>query len=199
MTGQLLEVGSGFEVILADPPWKYARAAQPITGVGRRGGAAEVVYPTMTNDEIADLPVRLVAADDAHLFMWVTNPKMFSSQFSRVTPMDIVKAWGFEYKTLLTWVKTTKAGDVSKAGMGWYFRGATEHVIYATRGKARIPSELREPNVLLAPATGHSRKPEAFMDLVERVTPGMKRLEMFSRSPRLGWSSWGNEIEEAMR
>ena len=185
-----------FDVIVADPPWKYQKspgAKHPDREPGKRGGQAERQYPTMTNEEIAAMPVEKVAADAAHLFMWFTNPGMFGGRFSTITPRDIAEAWGFEFKTVLTWVKTTQAGDPSRGGMGWFFRGCTEHVLYATRGGAGIPSHLREPNVILAPKGAHSAKPDAFSELVERVTPGARRLELFARSPRPGWTVWGNE------
>lgn len=184
-----------FDVIVADPPWMYQKRPG-LHGRGEHGahGIAEAIYPTLTNEEISTLPVRDVAAPDAHLFMWFTNPGMFGGRFSDVSPAAIAKAWGFEFKTVITWVKTTRTGAVNAGGMGWFFRGATEHVLYATRGKARIPSELRAPNVLLAPKGKHSEKPAAFMDLVERVTPDARRLELFSRAPRLGWDAWGNEV-----
>ncbi len=182
-----------FEVIVADPPWMYQKRPGLVGGGDGAPGIAEREYSTMTNGEIRDLPVAQIAAKNAHLFLWVTNPGMFGGRFSDVTPERIAAAWGFEYRTMLTWVKTTAAGVPMRGGMGWYFRGATEHVLYATRGKVGIPAAIREPNVLLAPRGRHSEKPAAFMELVERVTTG-ERLEMFARSRRAGWSSWGNEV-----
>lgn len=185
-----------FDVIVADPPWMYQKNPGA-NGTGKgANGIAEKHYSTMGNDDLAALPVKGIAADDAHLFLWTTNPFMYGGRFSKLTPMQIAEAWGFTYKTTLTWVKTTKAGAVSAGGMGWYFRGATEHVIYATRGKAKIPAVLREPNVIMAPPSRHSAKPDAFMEKVERVTSG-RRLEMFARTPRPGWESWGNEAGAA--
>lgn len=186
-----------FEVIVADPPWRYQKdagakqdsGAAPVSG---RTGQAEMRYDTMSNEEIAALPVADVAATDAHLFLWVTNPGLYGGRFSTVTPADIAAAWGFTYRTMLTWVKTTADGDVMRGGMGWYFRGCTEHVLYATRGKAAIPAEIREPNVVMAPRSRHSAKPWEFMAMVERVTSG-RRLEMFARHPRPGWETWGNQ------
>lgn len=180
-----------YSVIVADPPWMYQK------NPGAKGsmlvpGIAENVYPTMTNEDLAAMPVRDLAAKDAHLFMWVTNPGLYGGRFSKVTPMDIAEEWGFTFKTMLTWVKTTKAGAPSAGGMGWYFRGATEHVIYATRGKAKIPTDRREPNVIMANKSRHSAKPDAFMEMVERVTDG-PRIELFARTQRPGWSSWGND------
>jgi N6-adenosine-specific RNA methylase IME4 len=138
----------------------------------------------MTGADIAALPVSQLAAVDAHLYMWVTVPKLWDSP----TPAEIAESWGFTYKTLLTWVK----GD--KVGLGWYYRVDTEHVLFATRGSAPIPGPLRESNVLWAPRSHHSAKPAAFLDLVERVSPG-PYVELFSRDPHLGWDSWGHGYE----
>lgn len=189
-----------FDVVVADPPWKYQKDAGakrsadevPMSG---RGGQAEGRYDTMTNEEIAALPVRDVVADDAHLFLWITNPGIYGGRFSDVTPAQIAEAWGFQFKTLITWVKTTNDGAVMRGGMGWYFRGCTEHVLYAVRGKAGIPPALREPNVVMAPRGAHSAKPWEFAAMVERVVPDARRLEMFARHPRAGWETWGNQAD----
>jgi N6-adenosine-specific RNA methylase IME4 len=184
-----------FSVIVADPPWMYQKSPGSKGPRDGANGIAERHYPTMTNKDIGDLPVKSIAAEDAHLFLWVTNPYMYGGRFSNITPEQIANAWGFEYKTTLTWVKTKKTGEPTGGGLGWFFRGATEHIIYATRGKAKIPPHLREKNVILAPTGRHSAKPPEFMELVERVTTG-PRIELFARTPRTGWVAWGNEIED---
>jgi N6-adenosine-specific RNA methylase IME4 len=183
------ELSPPYGTIVADPPWMYQKdpGARP---AGLTPSMAEHRYSTMTNEEIAALPVAELAADQAHLYLWVTNPGMFGGRFSRITPRDIVEAWGFRYVTLLTWVKP------GAGGMGWYFRGQTEHVVFATRGDLGIPSELRKPNVFTAPRSAHSVKPAAFLYLVEQVSPG-PYVELFSRDPHLGWDSWGYGYELA--
>jgi N6-adenosine-specific RNA methylase IME4 len=98
----------------------------------------------------------------------------------------MMRGWGFEYVTLLTWHK------LGAPGMGWYFRGDTEHVMLGIRGKAPIPPELRVSNHFAAPRTGHSVKPDRFYEIVERVSPE-PRLEMFARRRRVGWDVWGDE------
>mgnify|MGYP000110724177 FL=1 len=165
-----------YGTIVADPPWSYQRS-----GVQ---GAADDEYSTLTGDDIAALPVEQLAADDAHLYMWVTTPKLWDSP----NPAEIAEAWGFTYKTMLTWVK----GE--RSGLGWYYRVDTEHCIFATRGRAPIPGALRESNVLWSPRARHSAKPQAFADLVEKVSPG-PYVELFARAPRLGWDHWGHGYE----
>lgn len=95
-------------------------------------------------------------------------------------------AWGFEYTTMLTWHK------LGAPGMGWYFRGDTEHVLFGVKGKLGIPSRLRLSNHFAAARTGHSSKPDRFYEIVERVSPD-PRLEMFARRRRVGWDVWGFE------
>lgn len=184
-----------YGTIVADPPWRYNAKTTVLRSNGR-GAGAEHHYPTMTNAEMTELPVADLAADQAHLYFWVTNPRLIAERDGsrEVTPFDIVEAWGFTPTTILTWVKTTASGEVNRGGTGWYFRGATEHIIFGVRGKLGIPSDLRVPNVLLTPKGRHSAKPVELFDLAERVSPG-PRLELFARQPRMGWDAWGNEVE----
>ncbi len=176
-----------YGTIVADPPWRYNSGATALRS-GGRGASAEHHYPTMSNEEIAALDVATVAADKAHLYLWTTNPRLVGDHRGNrdCTPFDIVEAWGFKPMTILTWVKP------GRGGTGWYFRGQTEHVIFGTRGKLGIPADRRQPNVFEAKRSRHSAKPEAFFALVESVSPG-PYLEMFARTERLGWDSWGNE------
>ena len=176
-----------YRTIVVDPPWRY-RKTPNVTVHGRRW--AEDVYPTMAIEEIATLPIRELADADAHLYLWVTNPRLEGERndIGGLTPFDLIRGWGFVYKTCLTWCK-------NQIGLGSYFRGATEHVLFAVKGDLRIPPERRESNVIHAARHGHSQKPEAFFDLVERVSPG-PYLELFARRNRLGWDTWGNEALE---
>lgn len=182
-----------YRTIVADPPWRY-RSTDILTRGWHRTASVESSkatghYTTMTNAEIAALPVSDLAEKDAHVYMWVTNPRMFGERDGTMNPREIVEAWGFRYITLLTWVKT------GAPGLGFYFRGNTEHVVFGIRGKARIPPEMRESNVFIAPKGAHSAKPDCFLDLVERVSPA-PRLEMFARRQRFGWDTWGDEALE---
>lgn len=172
-----------YRTIVADPPWAYEQS-RIVTSANtpRTKPEASAQYPTMTDDEIAALPVADLAANDAHLYLWVTNPRLFVAD-------RIIETWGFTYRTLITWEKE------GTLGMGYYFRGQTEHVAFATRGHLPIPPSLRERNIFRAPKRGHSVKPDSFLDMVERVSPG-PRLEMFARRARFGWDTWGNEALE---
>jgi N6-adenosine-specific RNA methylase IME4 len=177
-----------YRTLVADPPWRYT-ARPTARRAGRRGASAEHLYATMRTEEIAALPVAAMAASDAHLYLWVTNPVLMGLRPAirgRMSALDVVAAWGFEPITLLTWHKLTEGG------LGWYFRGATEHVIFAIRGNAAIPSGLRVSNHFAARRTEHSSKPDRFYEIVERVSPE-PRIELFARRRRFGWDAWGIE------
>jgi len=183
-----------YRTIVVDPPWRYEndRGTQTRARRGRKGAVAAGHYEVMGNAEIAALPIAELADDPCALYLWVTNPRIFGHVNRRrdpLAPIDMVEAWGFRYITLLTWVKT------GAPGMGFNFRGHTEHVIYAVKGRLSIPADKRESNVIIAPRHAHSQKPEAFFDLVERVSPA-PYLELFARRNRLGWDTWGNEALE---
>ena len=179
-----------YRTVVADPPWAYQQD-RALSTARNHPVTASHHYGTMTNEEIAAIPVGGWVEDDAHLYLWVTNPRLFGSR-DEIGPIDIMESWGFEYRTLITW---RKAGTL---GMGFYFRGDTEHVLFGTRGRAPIDPAKRERNWLDAPKVGHSVKPDRFYEMVERVSPG-PRLEMFARRRRFGWDAWGDEapVEQA--
>lgn len=183
---------SGYDVIVVDPPWAYGKANDR-SSAGRH-------YPTIGADtrtasgveatvagmlEVAPIPEW--AAPDCAVYLWVTNPRIHLG-------FRILEGWGCEYKTMLTWVKTTASAKIA-TGMGFYYRGATEHVLLGTRGSYRVPPALRKPNVVLARRRAHSEKPQEFYDLVESTSPGQRRLDVFARQARAGWDVWGNEVE----
>jgi N6-adenosine-specific RNA methylase IME4 len=166
-----------YRTIVADPPWAYR--SKPQTGKANRLAAASDFYPTMTVAEIAALPVADLAEPDAHLYVWTTNQHMIEAH-------EVVSAWGFDYKTMLTWDKT------GPLGLGRWFRGRTEHVLFAVRGSLPIEARERHQNIFHATNHAHSVKPDVFFDIVEAVSPG-PYLELFARRQRLGWDTWGNE------
>lgn len=162
-----------FTTIVADPPWRYGNTSTR--------GAAEDHYPTMSVEDICGLGVESWAATDAHLYLWVTVPFLREG-------LAVLDAWGFTYKTMLTWAKP-------QMGMGNYFRVSTEHVLFGVRGSLRT-NDRATTNWFIADRQRHSAKPESFFDLVEKCSPG-PYLEMFARRRRLNdeWSYWGNESE----
>lgn len=169
-----------YRVIVADPPWKYDLRATDATHRGN------LPYPPMTTDAICALPVAQLGEDGSVLWMWVTNGHLLGSG-GVSDGLRVVHAWGFEPKALLTWVKP-------KLGLGHYLRNVTEHCILAVRGKPTIVLD-NESTLLEAPVREHSRKPDEFYALVEKLTPGSK-IELFAREPREGWAAWGAEVDK---
>ena len=193
MATMMIQLPAGpFTTIVADPPWAYrdkvhAARVRRVTEIGygaekirgRRG--AEGYYPVMSLEAISALPVKGIATENAHLYLWTTNAFIEPAH-------QIARVWGFEPRTILTWVKPG-------IGMGHYFRNNTEHVVFAVRG--RLPVLRRnQPTAFHAPKSKqHSRKPDEFYTLVESMSPG-PYLELFARRSWDGWTSWGNEIRE---
>jgi N6-adenosine-specific RNA methylase IME4 len=161
-----------FRVIVVDPPWQYDNRAEDASH------RAANPYPSMSIEEITALDVAGRAHADCVLWLWTTNahiPHAFA----------IVEAWGFEYKTLLTWVK-------DQMGTGDWLRGQTEHCLMAVRGQP-VVTLTNQTTAISGPLRGHSEKPDEFYRLVETLCPGSK-LEMFCRRRREGWASHGNEV-----
>lgn len=162
-----------FDVILADPPWRYSFSKSSTRKI-------ENHYPTMTLEEIMNLKVP--AADNSVLFLWATAPKLLEA-------LDVMKAWGFTYKTQAVW-------DKQKIGMGYWFRGQHEILLVGTKGKFSPPAPSdRIPSVLKFPRGVHSSKPVLLQQWIEVAFPRHTKLEMFAREKRDGWAAWGNEVE----
>jgi N6-adenosine-specific RNA methylase IME4 len=140
----------------------------------------------MSLEQIAEL--NPPADDEAHLYLWTTNAFICEAH-------EITRAWGFEPKTVLTWVKVRHGDGEPSMKMGYWFRSATEHIVFGVRGGLRLVDKAVEPTAFHWVREGHSVKPAAFYDLVERVSPG-PYLDLFTRQQRLGWDSWGWGHEE---
>lgn len=163
-----------YRTIVADPPW---RVHQP--PVWKSGSNRQLPYPTMTVAEIAALPVADMAYDDCHLYVWTINRYVEDTY-------NIVREWGFTPSTLLTWCKSPIG-----MGVGGAYALTTEFVVFARRGRGAF-IERHPTNWWNWKRGEHSVKPEAFLDIVEAVSPA-PRLEMFARRNRFGWDTWGNE------
>lgn len=164
-----------FPVIYADPPWRYEYAEDTTRQI-------ENHYPTMSLDEIKALGIP--AADDAVLFLWATSPKL-------VEALEVMAAWGFEYRTSMVWVK-------DKIGMGYYARQQHELLLIGKRGALPVPDpEDRPPSVIEGTRGAHSAKPDRAYELIERMYPLADKCELFQRRPRSRWAGWGNQAEAA--
>lgn len=184
-----------YKTIVADPPWKY-KGRGPASAKEHRPnsyGAApssEERYGAMTMEELKRLPVKNIAEDKAHLYLWVTNAFIERG-------WQLCKDWGFEPKTVVTWGKLRRADGKPSMKTGYYFRGATEHFIFATKGNLRLKNKAVEPTLFLSERLPHSVKPEWFYELVNRCSYDCK-LELFARRERQGWDVWGNEVESSV-
>lgn len=143
-------------------------------------------YPTMSISELAALCVGEIASRDAHLWLWTTNSFMEEAHV-------LAKAWAFKPTTVLTWAKVKKGTREPSMKTGWWFRNATEHVLFCTRGRVdrkAPPLPTWFPHERLP----HSVKPQFFFDLARQVSPG-PYVEVFARRRRPHWSAWGNEVQ----
>jgi N6-adenosine-specific RNA methylase IME4 len=188
----LADAGRRFNVIYADPPWEF----KVYSGKGKQR-SAERYYDTSSLEAIAALPIKQLAADDCYLFLWGVWPENPGA-------LDIVKAWGFEFKTAgFVWVKTAPSaasvgldGSGLHWGMGYHTRANTEFCLLATRGSPlRTGKDVHQ--VVVAPVMEHSEKPEEVRRRIERLTIG-PYLELFARHPVPGWTVWGNEIGDEL-
>lgn len=189
-----------YAVIYADPPWQQ-KAGRNLSGGYKKIDGKQVFnpasvtsenlpYSTMSVDEIAALNVKSIVAKDAHLYLWVTNKYLLQAD-------KIINSWGFKYSTCLTWAKKPIGG-----GMGGTFRVSQEHLLFCTRGSLKANTNIngtvfnvKRPYVNGYPC--HSKKPDFFIEMIERVSPGNK-LEMFARRKREGWDVFGNEVENSI-
>lgn len=175
-----------FACILADPPWQFQHQTGKISPEHKRLNR----YGTMTLADIEALPVADIAAEPAHLYLWVPNALLPEG-------LAVMKAWGFEYKSNLVWHKVRRDGEPDGRGVGFYFRNTTELVLFGVRGKnARTLAPARsQVNILKTMKREHSRKPDEFYDIVEACSPG-PFLELFARGSREGWTTWGNQADD---
>lgn len=167
-----------YSTILADPPWLER-------GGGKIKRGADRHYSLLKTEQIMSLPVASLAADNAHLYLWVTNGHLPDG-------LRVLDAWGFKYKTNIAWAK-------DRMGLGQYFRGQHELCLFGVRGNIPyrlLPSGKRAQGrtLITAPRGAHSEKPEELRIMVERVSPG-PYLELFARQKRPGWHVWGDEVE----
>ena len=181
----LSRVAGPYTTILADPPWRFTNRTGKMAPEHQR----LLRYPTMTLEEILELPVNRLAAAQAHLYLWVPNALIAEG-------MEVMKRWGFTYKTNLVWYKVRKDGGPDGRGVGFYFRNVTELVLFGVRGHMRtLTAGRRQTNIVLTRKREHSRKPDELYDIIEACSPG-PYLELFARHARRGWDAWGNEDVE---
>lgn len=165
-----------YKTIYADPPWHES-------GGGKIKRGADAHYALMKTKDICLLPVQNLAESNAHLYLWVTNNFLEDG-------LKVIHAWGFEYKTCITWMK-------EKIGLGQYFRGITEHCLFAVKGnlpyKCTDGKRQQGRTGFIAPKSIHSKKPEEMRQMIEKVSY-MPAIELFARKHTEKWDCWGNEV-----
>jgi len=178
-TEKLQPTEKKYRVIYADPPWKY-NEQQHVDFGNVQETVLGTHYPSMSMQELCDLPVKEMLEDDAVLFLWVTSPLLEES-------FQIIKAWGFKYKTSMVW-------DKVKHNVGNYVSVRHEFVLICTKGSATPDNKKLHNSVQRIERTKHSRKPEKFREIIDDIYTYGNRIELFAREklPE-GWVAWGNE------
>ena len=166
-----------YKTIYADPPWKES-------GGGKIKRGADRHYPLMTTKDIMALPVKELAEENCHLYLWVTNNFLEDG-------LKVMKEWGFRYVTTITWYKD------GRPGLGQYYRGKTEHCLFGVKGilPYKVADSKRQQGVsgFIAERGRHSEKPQEMRDMIEKVSYE-PRIELFAREQHEKWDIWGNEV-----
>ena len=178
--------GKRYRTIYADPPWQFQNRTGKVAPEHKRLSR----YSTMTVPEICRLPVAEAADEKSHLYLWVPNALLPAG-------LEVMRAWGFSYKTNIIWEKVRKDGMPDGRGVGFYFRNVTEILLFGIRGEKNrtLDPGRSQVNLLRAIKREHSRKPDEFISLIERCSPA-PFLEMFARGSRRDWDMWGNQATE---
>ena len=168
-----------YNIVYADPAWIYEDKALS----GNRGAGYK--YDLMTIEEIKNLPLKQITADDCILFIWGTWTHIREVQ-------DVIESWGFEYKTVgFVWVKQNMNGT-NFMGMGNWTRANTEYCLIAIKGKPkRIDAGISQ--IIESISTGHSKKPDIVRNKIIQLCGDLPRIELFARTKIHGWDVWGND------
>jgi len=171
-----------YNIIYADPPWKYSDKRQHDPAYGG------ITYSTMKTDDIASLPVGNIAEKDSVLFLWATNPMLPDA-------LKVMKAWGFKYKTVaFSWVKTNTKSGTYACMLGQWTMGSTEICLLGVKGHPkRICKNIKQ--LVVEPRTGHSKKPLEIRDRIVALMGDVPRVELFARECGEGWDCIGNDID----
>lgn len=178
--------GKKYKTIYADPPWQFQNRTGKVAPEHKRLNR----YSTLKLDEIKQLPIAEAADQKCHLYLWVPNALLPEG-------LEVMKAWGFEYKTNIVWEKVRKDGMPDGRGVGFYFRNVTEILLFGIRGDKNrtLDAGRSQVNLIRAMKREHSRKPDEFIPLIESCSSA-PYLELFARGHRDGWDMWGNQATE---
>ena len=174
-----------YNIIYVDPAWEYdLTGVDSCTNGKYLRGTAKQHYDTMSMKELLDLPIQKISDKNCHLYLWYTNSFVREAH-------QLCEKWGFNYKQTLTWVKTYPNGKII-TGAGFYFRGCTEHLIFATKGKLPRGDKTLK-NLVISSRGEHSKKPNIFRDLIVKQSGDLPRIELFARTKIHGWDVWGDD------
>lgn len=173
-----------YQIIYADPPWKYNSKANHKTRF--RGGACGH-YELMSMEEIKKLPIDKISDENCVLFMWCTFPYLDEQ-------IKLFEHWGFEYRTVgFTWVKTNKKNGKPFFGVGYYAKSNAEVCLMGIKGKMK-PVSNKVSSVIISPRQEHSKKPCEARERIVELFGNIPRIELFARTKKKGWDVWGNEV-----
>ncbi len=166
-----------YAVVYADPPWRYEH-------IKTESRAIENNYPTMSLEDICALPIAKIGNTPSILFLWATTPKLEEA-------LQVINAWGYKYRTSMVWAK-------DRIGMGYWVRNQHELLLICTKGEMPVPAASASISSLVnSPRSEHSKKPEIFYEIIEKMFPDLPKIELFCREAREGWGAWGNQVNEA--
>jgi len=184
-----------YSIIYADPPWQQ-KAGRKLSGYktennkqvfsAKSNASEDLPYKTMSIEDIAAINVKAIAADDAFLFMWVTNKYLLDCK-------PVITSWGFKYVACITWKKKRMGG-----GLGGLVRITSEHLLFCRRGNLKAVGVIPESVIdakrqYVNGYPCHSKKPDVFAEMIDQASPAGNKLEMFARNQRKGWDLFGDE------
>lgn len=177
--------GQKFATIYADPPWRFQNRTGKVAPENKKLNR----YETMDLEAIKSMPVSEIAANKSHLYLWVPNALLPEG-------LEVMKAWGFEYKGNIVWEKVRKDGMPDGRGVGFYFRNVTELLLFGIKGdnNRTLAPARSQVNLIRTMKREHSRKPDEIIPIIEACSPG-PFIELFARGDREGWAMWGNQAD----
>lgn len=177
-----------YGTILIDPPWRFSNRTGKVGPEHKRLHR----YETLSFEEISEMPVPELSLPQTHLYLWCPNALLLEA-------LNIMKKWGFTYKTNIVWLKVRKDGGPDGRGVGFYFRNVTELLLFGVKGNLRtLAPGRRQVNIVITRKQEHSRKPEQAISIIEACSPA-PYLELFARERLNGWMQWGNEVDSYER
>ena len=185
-----------YQIIYADPPWQYGskelygdKVKGYKNGQRKRFTKLEIIYDTMSLQDIKNLPVKEISENDSVCFMWVTDSHLKQG-------IEVMESWGFKYKTIaFVWLKKYNTGTRVYNLAPWTLK-STEICILGTKGRMSKYKSRNDIKALVeAERTKHSKKPQEVMFRIEQLFCGLDKIELFAREKRIGWDVWGNEVK----